>query len=632
MSAVDEIKQRLDIADVVSDYAALSRSGQNFKARCPFHVEKTPSFFVFPDRQTWHCFGACASGGDVFTFIMKAEGLSFGEALGRLAARAGVSLERTDRGTGPIKDRLFEVNAAAVAYYHQVLMEAPVAERARAYVARRGLTPKTLVDFRLGYSLPAQDALMRHLDQLGFGRDEMAAAGVIIEGEQGWRDRFHDRLMFPIRDGQGRTVGFGARVLDDGLPKYLNSPQTPVFDKSGLLYGLDRARPAIQKEKMAVIVEGYMDVITAHQNGFQNVVASMGTSLTERQLGLLRRLECDVALALDSDAAGQAATRRGLQLARETMQRQVLPVPTWLGASSLLETQIKVFVLPQGQDPDAVIRDDPAAWEALVARALPLAEYLFGVAVRSHDVATIQGRSAAVNELLPLIAEVADPIQRELYLSRLAKLVGVGERTLQESVAGLRRADDSKRRQRRPPQRPEAPASSVKPWRDALEEHCLLLLLGNPVLLGRCSGLSAEHFEQAENRELLLALSLRLADWRQGLEAALIDHGERLLSQRLPPLSEKAREQALGDCIRRLEERRLRRLKQQEELLIAEAEASGDINEMAEAAYALLRDEAVPEDQTTEQGELRYRGIGINARMYQLFLETRLDSKRGDKS
>ena len=280
MTVVDDIKGRLDIVDVVSRYVPLQRSGRSHKANCPFHQEKTPSFHVFPDRQSWRCFGACATGGDVFSFVMRAEGLEFADVLKNLAQQAGVVLpdrqKRTEQESG------LEINEAARIYFQRILASAQGAE-AREYLKSRGVSPDAISKFELGLSPPDGESLKQHLTGQGFTPQQLAQSGIVRESQNGRLvDLFRGRLMFPIRNAQGGLGGFGARAMGDSQPKYLNSPRTPTFDKGHILYGLDLAKDAVRK-KGAVIVEGYMDAIAAHQEGFDNVVASMGTALTENQ-------------------------------------------------------------------------------------------------------------------------------------------------------------------------------------------------------------------------------------------------------------------------------------------------------------------------------------------------------------
>lgn len=442
MSVVDDIKGRLDIVDVISAYVPLKKAGRNFKGLCPFHAEKTPSFVVFPDNQSWHCFGSCGIGGDLFSFIMKKEKLDFGEALQVLAQRAGVELTAHGEEISPEeqnRERVRQVLQTAAAYFHNLLLTAPAAQIARDYVGRRGLNSDTLARFQLGYALDDWEALKRTLLAQGYTTDHLLAAGLLIHNEERGSiyDRFRHRLIIPIRDVQGRVIGFGARAFDDIPPKYLNSPQTVVFDKGHVLYGLDQARRAIRDAGHVVIVEGYMDVLAAHQYGASNVVASMGTALTETQLRQLRRYTNEFVLALDADDAGSQATIRGVALARQALEKETLPVPTASGAvrqEARLAVNVRVMTLPQGFDPDDLIRQDVAQWHALVKAAAPLVDFLFGVAVQENDLNTAKGKATVVRELVPLIQELANPIERAHYVQRLARLTQVDERTIQREI------------------------------------------------------------------------------------------------------------------------------------------------------------------------------------------------------
>src|SRR4030042_2585588 len=308
MSVIDDVKQRLDIVQVVSEYTKLQKSGRNYKALCPFHSEKTPSFFVFPERQSWHCFGACGTGGDVFSFIMKKEGVDFGQALRLLAQRASITLgqpETPAKAEDKEKERLFRINEAAAQYYHHLLLNTKAGEAARNYLSKRNVALETIIKFQLGFSPDSWEAVKNYLIDKGYEERELVRAGLIIERENETSyDRFRNRLMFPISDAQGGVTGFGARALDDSLPKYINSPQTIIFDKSSSLYGIDKAISAIRKKNLVIIVEGYMDVVLLHQSGWENVVASMGTSMTEKQVDITRKLRKNIDLALAPEEAG----------------------------------------------------------------------------------------------------------------------------------------------------------------------------------------------------------------------------------------------------------------------------------------------------------------------------------------
>jgi DNA primase len=592
MSAIDEIKQRLDIVDVISDYVTLHKSGRNFKALCPFHTEKTPSFFVFTERGSWYCFGSCGTGGDMFSFVMKKEGIDFGEALKILAERAGVTLvsKQKERAEDKEAERLYQINEAAAQYYHHLLLNAKAAEIARSHLSGRGISKETVEGFQLGFSPDSWDALRQHLLGRDYKEGELMAAGLVIEKEGGGvRDLFRNRLMIPIRNEQGRVVGFGARALEDTTPKYLNSPQTAVFDKSGLLYGIDRAKGAIKERGLAIIVEGYMDVLAAHQFGMANVVASMGTSLTQKQVAVIKRLTKNLALALDADAAGDEATLRGLEVARNAFSGRITGMPDWLGATSKLQASLKIILLPRGKDPDAVIRESPQNWRRLVDEASPLMDYFFNAITSRLDLSKEEDKSAAAEQLLPLISEIEDSVERELYLGKLAHLVGVDERTLAGKAARLRPTE------RERPGRVRQQTVSLSPaqvMRHPLEEYCLSLLFQHPELRDRGEGLSHQYFEGTENRELFLAWrnSPGAETLRQSLDVSLHEHLDSLVSRALPPASGKELETALSDCTRRLGEQRLRRLKALEEMLISEAESQGD----SEEVQALLRKSLEP--------------------------------------
>jgi DNA primase len=442
MSVVDDIKGRLDIVDVISAYVSLKKAGRNFKGLCPFHTEKTPSFVVFPDNQSWHCFGSCGTGGDLFSFIMQKEKLDFGEALQVLAQRAGIELTARGEEVSPeeqVREQTRQVLQVAAAYFHNLLLNSPAAQMARDYVGRRGLDGDTISRFQLGYALNDWEALKRAFLAQGYTTDHLLAAGLLIHNEErgSTYDRFRQRLMIPICDVQGRVIGFGARAFDDTPPKYLNSPQTVVFDKGRVLYGLDQARRAIRDSGHVVIVEGYMDVLAAHQAGERNVVASMGTALTETQLRQLKRYTNEFILALDADDAGNHATIRGVHLARQALEKESVAVPTASGMvrqEARLAVNVRVMTLPQGFDPDDLIRHDVQQWRALVKAAAPLVDFLFGVVVQENDLSTAKGKATVVRELVPLIQELADPIERTHYVQRLARLTQVDERTIQREI------------------------------------------------------------------------------------------------------------------------------------------------------------------------------------------------------
>ena len=551
MSVIDEVKQRTDIVEVISQDTSLTKAGRLLKGLCPFHSEKHASFFVYPEQQSWHCFGACNTGGDIFSFVMKKQNLSFGEALRLLAERAGVDIPSISRPQADrdLKERLYQANAAAAQYFHNLLLNSTEAEKVRQYVTRRGLETKSVSDFQLGYSLNSRQDLKQYLMERDYTEGEQLEAGLIIKMDDGKsHDRFRNMLMFPIGDARGRIVGFGARVLGDTGPKYTNSPQTPLFDKSSLLYGLSLAAAAIRQQDSAIIVEGYMDTITTHQNGFTNVVASMGTSVTERQINALKRLTRNIAFALDADAAGEEATLRGV------------------GYENILDAEVKVIILPQGKDPDDVIRQDKEDWCRLVDEAQPVIDYTFDRATAELDLNSARDKSRLASRLLPTIAEIKDTVRQAHYLQKLARLVRVSERKLEAALGKVRLG------QGRGKPGVIRPATTQRPvLADSLEDYCLALLLQHPELKAGGDELLPEYFDSSENREILIALkqAKEVSRLKEGLDSALWPHLEDLTQR---SLTEDQLELKLADCILRLREKSLRGLATKiEEILISEA-------------------------------------------------------------
>ncbi len=502
MSAVDEVKQRLDIVEVISAYVPLKKAGRNYKGLCPFHSEKTPSFIVFPESQRWHCFGACGTGGDVLNFVMRRENLPFGEALKMLAARAGVELtppSPAQEAEAEERRRLYDLNRQAADYFHRLLLEADEAAAARDYLGRRGLGIEAWRAFQIGYARDSWQALGDYLRAQGWRQEDIAQAGLIVERDGGgFYDRFRGRVIYPIRDRQGHVCGFGGRVLDDSLPKYLNSPQTPVFDKGSVLYGIDLAREAIRRAETAILVEGYMDVIMAHQAGFQNVIGAMGTALSQEQLRTLKPLAKRLILALDPDVAGDKATLRGLEAAKETLDQRVVPVPTARGIvryETALDAELRILTLPEGRDPDEVIREDPAEWQRLVDEALPVMDYYFRTFTAGLDLNRAKDKATVAEALLPLIGEVPNGVERAHYLQRLAALLRTDERVLarQMQVIAARR-----RGQPAPGEEAAAPLD--------LESYLLYLLGMYPELVEAVDNWADELFVEAENAALYGAL------------------------------------------------------------------------------------------------------------------------------
>ncbi len=440
-----EVKSKLTVLDVVGETVALKKAGTTYKGLCPFHSEKTPSFIVTPVRESWHCFG-CGEGGDIFSFVMRRDGLAFPEALRILASRAGVEIDERSTREDARRKHLHEVVESAVSFYHAVLTRSPAGERALAYLRGRGFSDETIEWAQLGWAPPDWDALGRMLEKRRqIGPADLIETGLATarKGGHGAYDRFRARVIFPIRDATGNATGLGGRVLKgaDGAdpegPKYLNSPATPLFDKSRTLYLLDRAKAQIRKGGTAVIVEGYTDALMAHQAGFANVVASLGTALTPGQVALLIRYAAKkIVLAYDVDPAGEKAGTLGVT-ALESLTRQLAASDTDVELD-----EVRVARLPEGKDPDEVIRDSPDAWREAIRTALPIVEYLIDFHARGADLRTTGGRARFVDAILPTLRTVRNPVLRDGYLQTLRQVSGVEERVLLEA---LHRAPDGGR-------------------------------------------------------------------------------------------------------------------------------------------------------------------------------------------
>ncbi len=483
-SLIDTIKAKIDVVDEVGLVVALRKSGKSLQGHCPFHNERTPSFHVFPESQTWRCFG-CQEGGDVFTFVEKQQGVDFPEALRYLAEKAGVSLEaysspnpERERETNALKERLRKLNEDAVLWFHQMLLRSKEAAEARAYLQSRGVSSESVIAFSLGYAPDHWDALSRYLLGQGYTEQELVDGGlartremakvgssVRVSGEEqggGVYDYFRGRIIFPIRDIRGRVIGFGGRALGDGQPKYLNSPQTLSFEKNSVLYALDMARDAIKLAKQVVIVEGYVDAVIAHQYGTKQTVACIGSAITEKHIQQIKKLTKQVTLALDPDAAGVAATEHGIQEALKAFDRTVVPVPVvannrsaaskgyrrneprgMIRLEEVVDAEINVLQLPAGEDPDEVIRRDFVAWTYAVAHPLPLIDYYFVARTAGLNLREPADKTEAAKRLLPVIGSISDRVKRDAYLRKLATMISIEERSLNDELQRMLRGQKS---------------------------------------------------------------------------------------------------------------------------------------------------------------------------------------------
>ena len=424
-----EVKSKLSVVDVVGESVSLKKAGTTYKGLCPFHGEKTSSFVVTPHRESWHCFG-CGLGGDIFSFVMQRDSVAFPEALRTLATRAGVEIDERSKREDAHRARLRQVLDHAVAFYHAVLTHSNAGKPALEYLLGRGFTEETVETHQLGWAPGGWDQMTRALATKRDVRpDELVEVGLASPRQSnrgGVYDKFRSRVLFPIRDQNGHAVGLGGRLLEGEGPKYLNSPATPLFDKSRTLYLIDKAKGPIRKSGQAVIVEGYTDALMAHQAGFDNVVASLGTALTPGQVALLTRYASRIALAYDVDAAGEKAGTLGVTaLAGLIGQLQS-------DTSGVKLEDVRVARLPDGKDPDEVVRESSALWESSIAKAKPLVEYLIDHHAVRYDLKTSSGRIGFVEAVMPALRDIADPLRRDEALGEVHRVSGVDERTLRQ--------------------------------------------------------------------------------------------------------------------------------------------------------------------------------------------------------
>jgi DNA primase len=532
--AVSEVRERLDIIELVNGYTPLKKAGRSFKGLCPFHQEKTPSFVVFPDSQNFHCFG-CGKGGDLFTFYMEIERVDFREALRELARRAGVELEHTP-GIKPEQDerrqRLVAAIDLATTFFHDILLNHPAGAAGRALAAERGLDETMIERFRLGFAPESWDALLRVLSSKGFDQGLAIEAGLAQERESGGAyDRFRNRFIFPIANRDGVYVGFGARALGDDQPKYLNSPQTPLFDKSSLLYGLHLAKDAIRSSDRAVVVEGYMDAIAAHQFGHANVVAAMGTALTEPQVSQLKRFSKRIVLALDADAAGQMATLRSLESMPEALDKVDTPMADAHGIIRFqrkLDARISILRLPEGKDPDDLIRKQPELWDRLVEDSMPFLDFFIDTVSAQVDLDDPNSKSAAFQRIAPLLRIAGDQVTQQHYISRIA-----GKLRINESVLW----SEFRRTQVRPVAGVPALSSARRPARRIKNEDYLtaVLLKYSAHVSDLMAAITEDDLLDGRNREIVRTLQMSGADQLDSdtlisfLEPMVADHAYQIL-------------------------------------------------------------------------------------------------------
>ncbi len=459
MTDIDEVKSRLNIVDIIGSRVSLKKAGRHFKALCPFHNEKTPSFIVSPERQMWKCFG-CGRGGSVIDFVMEYEHVDFVEALTDLAEKAGVKLTRRvpESPEGALKQKIYEANHLSSEFYHYLLTKHSHGEKARQYLKNRGISDKSIETFGLGYRPNSWDGLLKFLKKKGYETTLLEQAGLIISSPRGGYDRFRGRIMFTLKDHRGNVVGFSGRLLDSEAKeaKYINTSETPVYSKSNVLYGFDVTRDAITRANEAILMEGEFDVISSFQAGISNVVAIKGSALTEGHVNLLKRFTDRLIFALDSDLAGDSAARRGIEIADRA------------------GLDLKVTSMPTGKDPDEAVRENPGLFKKAIKDAVPVYDYFIASATRRFDAGSAYGKKKIGEELLPIIANIENSIVQGHYVKKLASTLNVSEEVIEE---GMKKTVSREQHVYRPQKEKSQSTVEALSRREKLELYILALLL-----------------------------------------------------------------------------------------------------------------------------------------------------------
>lgn len=502
MDDIELIKSKINIVDLIQEYIPLKKAGINFKANCPFHQEKSPSFMVSPERQIWHCFG-CQKGGDIFKFVMEKESMDFKDALEILAQKAGVTLKKTGKPKDNTVDRLYEINQKAAQFYNYLLTENKVGKKALTYLLKRGLTPETIKEFSIGYAPQNWETLVKFLRKRNFTQQELTDSGLIVPSNQGGYDRFRGRIMFPLSDVRSRILGFSGRVLGSELPKYINTPQTRLFDKGRFLLGLNLTKGVIKEKKAAIIVEGEMDFLMSYQAGIKNIIASKGTALTEAQVEELKKYAATILLCFDTDLAGDVAARRGIEIADKA------------------GLNIKVIDFKGSKDPAELIKTDPKLWETAVNDAIPIYDYYLKSAGARFNPKAASDKKEILGELLPIWTKISDLITREHYIEKLAAFLQVkddfvrdelqkyekltGSQAYKQSFSAQSRVNNGALDMTKP-----APIKITYDRRAMLEQYLIALLLHQPTDSSFVPNFPETLFTQEELKQVYVLLVLFL--------------------------------------------------------------------------------------------------------------------------
>lgn len=543
-SPVEEIKNRLDIVEVIGNYIKIEKAGINYRALCPFHSEKKPSFFISPTRQTWRCFGACGEGGDMFSFVMKIEGIEFGDALRLLARKAGVELKREDPKLKTERQRLYEISELSCRFFETQLQESEKGKKAKNYLLSRGIKEESIKKWRLGYAPDTWQGLSDFLVGRGYKREEIEKVGLVLKSEKtkNYYDRFRARIMFPIFNLSSSVIAFGGRIIENQDPnskdkpydetaKYINSPATILYDKSNVLYGLEKAGIGIRRKDQCVLVEGYMDVIMSHQAGVENTVSTSGTALTGFQLKNLKRYSNNLLTAFDMDLAGGSATKKGIDLAQS------------------LGFDIRVVVMPEGSDPADIVFENAKKWEDLIKNAKSIHDFYFQDALSKYDKNSLEGKKQISEFLLPVIKKIPNRIEKSFWIKSLANLLETREEDIIEEIEKNKYSSSERIKSFEKPVEPTDKAKTVreKNRKGLLEEQLIILIIKSPENLDL---LKEEDFEllSSETSEIIQRFK------EQGFDLKDVDSE---MDKLIDYLSLKAEVQSLldkGSAIEKFEE------------------------------------------------------------------------------
>ena len=532
MDSRDQIKDKVDIVELLGEYIEVKQSGtHSFKAICPFHSEKTPSLHISQDKGVWHCFG-CSEGGDCFTFVMKMEGMDFPEAMQYLGKKVGVEIKRFSSKQSNERQRLIAINELAAKFFRKVLIDSPAASSARAYLENRSIEGDLAEKFAIGFAPDNWDTLAQFLNKKGYRALECEKAGLLLRKRSGTGviDRFRNRVMIPLRDRHGNTIGFTGRVMpgadEKAGAKYMNTPETPVYHKGSMLFGLDLARQAIKRAGNVIIVEGNLDVVASHKAGVENVVASSGTALTEDQLNLIKRYTKTAVFSFDTDAAGFAAAKKGIAIAR----------------SLDMDVRVAIISPDDGKDPDDVVQKDPELWKKTTENTMPIMQYYIDQAVRGKDMSNVDDKRKIGAFLLPELAQISDVVEREHWLQIIADLLRVEMGVLREAIA--------KKRVMKAVKVSKVVESPKKKARPSKDEQAISLLLGLSVV------------DQVIGKEILEKVAIELVESeslknlykqiKNAYNATHSDFAEKTFFRRLREDLEHADEQELISLLDRV--------------------------------------------------------------------------------